>query len=121
MQAERIASFDEETEGLTARAKSMMREDIDRAFQSRACVVEVCKLLQLMCEGHNVEMQDFLCSQLPLAHSANMVIEACLFLVALEPELDAANVEQGAAVLELLVELVQGNSSGGNAQVLRRV
>ena len=35
----------------------MLREDIERPFESRANVVEVLELIRLFCEGHRVDVQ----------------------------------------------------------------
>ena len=59
-QKERREHFDEVTEGMSARAKAMVHEDIERSFASRANLVDVCELLRLMAEGHHLEMQDYL-------------------------------------------------------------
>ena len=35
----------------------MLREDIERPFESRANVVDVLELIRLFCEGHRVDVQ----------------------------------------------------------------
>ena len=117
-QSERRESFKLVTEGLSARAKAMVLEDVERPFQSKAFVVDVLETLRLMCEGHNEAMQDFLRVQKNQVVSHDLVSEIYLFLLALEPELDETNVTQARKAVETLTELVQGNTSRGNANLL---
>ena len=117
-QRERRESFKLVTEGLSARAKAMMLEDVERPFQSKAFVADVLETLRLMCEGHNEAMQDFLRVQKNQVVSHDLVSEIYLFLLALEPELDETNVAQARKAVETLTELVQGNTSRGNANLL---
>ena len=35
----------------------MLREDIERPFESRANLVDVLELIRLFCEGHRVDVQ----------------------------------------------------------------
>ena len=117
-QAERREHFEEATAGMSARAKAMVHEDIERPFASRACVLEVLELLRLMCEGHHVEMQEYIRTQPHQVTSHDLVTEVYLFLLALEPELDGTNVDQALKALETLTELVQGNTTYANTQLL---
>ena len=51
----------------------------------------------------------------------DLVTEVYLFLLALEPELDANNVDQAIKGVELLAEMLQGNTSYGNSELLLQV
>ena len=117
-QEERLSAFSEVTQGMSARAKAMMEEDIERPFDSKSCVSDVLELLRLMCEGHNVEMQDYLRHQHNQLTTYDLVSEIYLMFEALEPELDTNNVEQAVLVTKTLTELVQGNTSHGNSALL---
>ena len=50
--------------------------------------------------------------------SPSSSVDPNLFLLALEPELDETNVAQACKAVETLTELVQGNTSRGNANLL---
>jgi len=63
-------------------------------------------------------MQDFLRVQTQSVFTVDLVSEIYDFLEALEPELDASNVDQAIKVINTLVELVQGNTSQGNSKLL---
>eukprot|EP00966_Prymnesium_polylepis_P068396 1588813-Prymnesium_polylepis.1 len=109
--------------------------------------MDVLELLRLLCEGHNIEMQDYLRVQKTQVISHDLVTEIYLFLLALElrrklvgrsrrrlqtitralvcppgsraqPELDETNVGQAKKAVDILVELVQGNTSRGNSNLL---
>ena len=43
----------------------MLREDIERPFESRANVVDVLELIRLLCEGHRVDVQVMSSDDLP--------------------------------------------------------
>ena len=76
------------------------------------------RLLQLLCEGHNTEAQDFLRVQPNQASTHDLVTEVYELLAVIEPELDGDNSVQARKCIETLTELVQGNTSLGNSQLL---
>ncbi len=77
-QEERRALWEEATDGLSASAKAMLREDIERPFASRASLVDVLELLRLLCEGHRVDAQDYLRTQQQSVTSHDLVSAAVL-------------------------------------------
>ena len=92
----------------------MMKEDIEREFASRACILDVLELLRLMCEGHNIEMQDHLRIQTNQVTTHDLVSEIYLYFEALEPEIDANNIEQATLCANTLVEMVQVSDRPGH-------
>ena len=118
MQDERREAFEEEAEGLSAATVVAMRADLEAPFPARSHVLEVLELLQLLCEGHNNDMQDFMRVQPNSMNSVDLVAEVYDLLTRLEDELDDTNVDQAKMTLSALVEFVQGNTSKGATEYL---
>jgi len=118
LQAERRAMLPELTAGLTAAAALAVTNDVEAPFQTQAFVAEALEMLSLLCEGHNVQMQDYLRDpregQDSAVEAVDLVIEVHDLLVQLEPSLDESNVEQAILCIDCLTEFVQGNTSLGN-------
>ena len=86
MQSERKEVFEEESAGLSVATVLVMRHDLEAPFPARSHVMEVLELLQLLCEGHNNEMQDFMRVQPGSMSSVDLVAEVYELLVRLEAE-----------------------------------
>lgn len=63
-------------------------------------------------------MQDLLNEQTLDSVDINVTLEVCNLLLALESSLDAANLEQAKLAVEMLTDVLQGNTSGKNAESL---
>ena len=121
---ELLDNFEETTKDLNPATRVKIRAELQRGFQSRGYTLEVLEVLRLLCEGHNVKMQDYLSEQssASLSHEDNVAsIDLCAevydLLHALEAGVDETNVdylaleEQLVKVLETLTEFVQGNTT----------
>ena len=84
-----------ELRGFGAAAKSALRKEIDKPFASQALATEVLRLLQLMCEGHNNEMQELLREQTyNESLDVDLLSSTYELLHALEPKLGGDNADQ---------------------------
>ena len=121
---ELLDNFEETAKDLNPATRVKIRAELQRGFQSRGYTLEVLEVLRLLCEGHNVKMQDYLSEQssASLSHEDNVAsIDLCAevydLLHALEAGVDETNVdylaleEQLVKVLETLTEFVQGNTT----------
>ena len=112
-QRERQLTFDEDTADLLPLTKAAMRAEMDLPFPSRSFVMQTLTFIQLLCEGHNNDLQMLLCEQTELsAANVDLVTEVYELLLALEPEMTSDNLSQVHKCLEALTEFVQGNVSG---------
>ena len=75
-----------------------------KEYEDASFYWEVLELLRLMCEGHHVEMQEYIRTQPHQVTSHDLVTEVYLFLLALEPELDGTNVDQATCSRSAAVE-----------------
>ena len=109
----------QETAGLGAAAKKRYIDNLNKPFNSRARVVSVLRTLQLLAEGHNTTLQDYLRVQPGEPTNIDLVSEVYELVQNLDgSSLDGANIDQILQGLATLTELVQGNKSGGTASAL---
>ena len=111
-------SFEEMTLGLSEATIEVFRRDLDAEFETLAHPCSLLCFLQRLCEGHYVEMQDLLHDQPNSKVSSSLVSDAALLLIELEANLDEYVAEQAQLCCDLLVEVVQGNTTGVIATVL---
>ena len=117
-QRERRATFEEDTAGLSAATVDAMKAELEQPFASRSFVLLTLQFLQLLCEGHNNELQDLLSSDEGADHTVDLVSEVYELLFALEPEMDATNLPQVELCVAALTEFLQGNVSMRNSRKL---
>eukprot|EP00966_Prymnesium_polylepis_P269822 6233151-Prymnesium_polylepis.1 len=87
-------------------------KEAEQPFAERAFAIQTLRVAQLLCEGHNIAMQDFLCEQ-PSQNTAIDIWAATVdLLLNLDFELDATNFDILEGCLVSLVEGMQGNVSG---------
>mmetsp|Transcript_44835 Transcript_44835/g.118388 ORF Transcript_44835/g.118388 Transcript_44835/m.118388 type:complete len:1208 (+) Transcript_44835:1-3624(+) len=110
--------LDELHSALSPATVAAMRAELNKEFASRSHVEHVLLFLQLLCEGHHTELQDFIRDQRTEMSSVDLVREVTDLLLTIEPELDAHNVRHAQLCVEALTEFVQGNISHQNAEVL---
>ena len=108
----------QETAGLGAAAKKRYLDNLSKPYSSRAKVMSVLRTLQLLCEGHNSTVQDYLRMQPDEPTNVDLVFECYDLLENLISKRHGTNLDQLLQCLKTLSELVQGNLSGGNATML---
>lgn len=82
----------------------------------------VLRFLQLLCEGHNLELQDYLRAQPENAISVNLISETLQYVFSIEKYINESNVDIAIQAFDTLTEYVQGPCSGnqlvvGNAKL----
>ena len=113
-----LATLDAETRGLGAAAKKRYVDTVKKPFPSRANVLLVLRMLQLLCEGHNSTLQDYMCSQPNEPTNVDLVVEVYHLFENLQRQLDATNIDQLLQCVSTITEFVQGNQSGCTADAL---
>ena len=99
--------------------KHAVLQEIQQTFPTRAFASEALEFLQLLCEGHNIQLQHFLRTQKGLITADVDLVTATFELLRdLEVELDDDCVDQALQCLETLTEMLQGIDSDANARVL---
>jgi len=78
------------------------------SFPERGFIHKILRFLQLLCEGHNLDLQRYLLSQTHNVHSYDLVSETAAFLEALEREVDVNNANIAIQLFETLTEYCQG-------------
>ena len=110
--------IEQETAGLGAAAKKRYLDNLSKPYYSRAKVMSVLRTLQMLCEGHNSTVQDYLRTQPGEPTNVDLVFECYDLLENLISKRHGTNLDQLLQCLATLSELVQGNLSGGNATML---
>jgi hypothetical protein len=82
--------------------------DSDEPFQETGFMQKILRFLQLLCEGHNLHLQNYLRMQKNCAESYDLISETAAFLESLEREIDPTNISIAIQVLITLTEFCQG-------------
>lgn len=99
-------------------ALASMVSESNKEFLTRAHVVDVLELLQALCEGHHEDFQNYLRDQPNQAFDIDIITEVVGLALAIEPELDAENINQMQAAMRFLTEVLQGECSRKNAKLV---
>ncbi|EFC42710.1 predicted protein [Naegleria gruberi] len=83
-------------------------ETFQEEFEEKGHIEEILRFLQLMTEGHNNDLQHYLAEQKYNTQSFNIVEECLNFIVALEKDITADNIETAIQCFDSLTEFVQG-------------
>jgi len=118
MQRERRKQLSENSSRHSSVVITSMMTENEKDFPTRAFVHQILTFLRLLCEGHNQKLQNFFRDQPESLFDIDIVSEVVKLTLALEPDLDTENIEQLNLCLELLTELVQGERSRMNAELL---
>ena len=95
-----------------------MLADLSQEFTTRAYPELLLAFLKELCEGHFVPMQDLLHDQPNTIFDIDLVFEGYSLLLHLEQVLDTHNIGQAELACEVLIEVLQGNTSGVNSEAL---
>jgi len=117
-QHEGLEQFEELTEGLAGATIELLKADLHAPFLTRAHPEQLLRLLKEMCEGHYEPMQDLFHDQPHTIFDIDITMEVCKLLIELEAHLDKANLAQAELACAMLIEVLQGNTSGMNAEML---
>ena len=107
-----------ETDNVSRATLASMIAENNKEFPTRAFVLDVLELLQALVEGHNESFQNYLRDQPDRVYDIDIISEVVGLAQAIEPELDAQNIDQLHACISFLTEAVQGESSRENARLL---
>ena len=118
LQRDAEKNFEEFTEGLGGATVELLRADMQAPFVSRAHPELLLAFLKEATEGHFEPMQDLLVGQPNSAVDVDVTCEVCKLLLAVEGSLDASNLGQARLACEMLIEVLQGNTSGRNSNSL---
>jgi len=107
-----IAALSTNTSSLTEEHYKLVNgkffEENEKKFEFGG-IVKLLRFLQLFCEGHNFELQNYLRLQLNHRESYDLVSEPALtFLEALEREIDATNIDIAIQLFVTITEYCQG-------------
>jgi len=81
----------------------------DDKYEASSSISEILRFLQLFCEGHNFQLQNYLRLQPNQGESYDLVSEPALgFLETLEREIDATNIDIAIQLFVTLTEYCQG-------------
>lgn len=109
-QADRLDDFELEQENLSPATRVAMRKQLEKEFESDSNVASVLEFMRLLCEGHNLKLQDLLREQTAEMTSVDLISEVNELLLVIETEIDQHNLEQASQCIEALTEFTQGVS-----------
>ena len=93
--------------------------DDDEEFKETGFIGEVLRFLQLLCEGHNDCLQNYLRSQTNNIKSYDLISETATFLEALYHEINPATIEVAVQCFESLTEFCQGPCHANQFALIR--
>ena len=82
--------------------------DDTEKFQETGFILDILRFLQLLCEGHNLKLQNYLRSQTQNVKSYDLISETASYLEALYREIDSTNIDIAVQVFTTLTEYCQG-------------
>lgn len=106
--------------GMDVRAlHSVVREDVREggAHQAASHAGLILRFLQLLCEGHNLALQNYLRFQPSSVHSVDMISATAAYIDALTPYINPLNVRLASIAMNAIAEFVQ-NPCRENQRVL---
>eukprot|EP00026_Physarum_polycephalum_P000121 Phypoly_transcript_00121.p1 GENE.Phypoly_transcript_00121~~Phypoly_transcript_00121.p1 ORF type:complete len:2101 (+),score=228.03 Phypoly_transcript_00121:347-6649(+) len=97
----------------------VVKSQDDDKFQEVGYIFQILRFLQLLCEGHNLELQNYLRSQTNNIKSYDLISETAAFLEALEREIDATNIDIAIQLFVTLTEYCQGPCPDNQSALIR--
>lgn len=94
-------------------------EDADESFPETGFIFEILRFLQLLCEGHNLALQNYLRSQTHNVKSFDLISETAAYLEALYREIGPTNIDTAVQVFTTLTEYCQGPCRANQFALIR--